>query len=154
VLAAGETPNEPNDGYGTNVGGTVVRARQFPQYVGQANVHLSMNQIANLSSNPQLYVNYPQGPSSAFGRYQITNTNGNFFGCTDWSSSGQDDCAASMLNYYDAVQPAMQGNLQQAIWNMWPWASMPDSGLPGREITMQQATRVFYDALNYLPECN
>jgi len=153
VLAAGETPNEPNDGYGTNVGGTVTTAPQFPQYVGQTNVQLSADQIANLSGNPQLYVQYPQGLSSAFGRYQITNQTANFFGCADFTASGQDDCAASMLEYYDAVQPAMDGNLQQAFWNMFPWASMPDSPLPGRKIGMDQAISIFRDALSYLPEC-
>ncbi len=58
-----------------------------------------------------------------------------------------------MLNYYDAVQPAMQGNLQQAFWNMYQWASMPDSPYRQRELSMQQATNIFYNAMSYLPEC-
>jgi RHS repeat-associated protein len=153
VLASGETPKEPNNGYGTNVGGKVSKAPLFPQYVGQSNVQLSMNQIATLTGNPQLYVSYPQGLSSAFSRYQITNSTAKYFECSDFSPSGQDDCAAAMLNFYDAVQPAMQGDLQQAFWNMWPWASMPNSPLPGRKISMDQALQTFKDALSYLPEC-
>jgi len=153
VLAAGETGGQPNDGYGTNVMGTVAQSPQFPQYVGQSNVQIPMNQLAGLTSNPQLYVQYPQGLSSAFGRYQITNQTGQAFGCTDWTPSGQDDCAASMLNYYDAVQPAMQGNLEQALWNMSAWASMPNSPLPGGHMSMDQAFAIYSNAMTYLPEC-
>jgi len=153
VLGAGETGGQPNDGYGTNVMGTVAQSPQFPQYVGQSNVHIPLNQLGNLTRNPQLYVQYPQGLSSAFGRYQITNQTGQFFGCTDWSPSGQDDCAGNMLNYYGAVQDALGGNLQQAFWDMGAWASMPDSPLPGGHMSMDQAFSIYQNAMTYLPEC-
>ncbi len=62
-----------------------------------------------------------------------------------------------MLNWYDAVQPAMQGNLQQAFWNMWAWASMPDSPLKGNHMSMTTAINLsinlFNNAVNTLPEC-
>ncbi len=72
---------------------------------------------------------------------------------SDISPSAQNDAAAAMLNYYDAVQPALQRNLQQAFWNMFQWASMPDSPYGQSHITMQQATSAFNNALTYLPEC-
>jgi hypothetical protein len=37
---------------------------------------------------------------------------------------------------------------------LWPWASMPDSHLPGKKISMQTALDVFEAALNGgVPEC-
>jgi len=60
---------------------------------------------------------------------------------------------AAMLNYDEAVQPAMQGDIQQALWNMWRWQSMPDSSLGGNHISMTSAIATFQAALSYLPEC-
>jgi len=86
-------------------------------------------------------------------RFQITNSTAKSFGFTDFSPTGQRAAAATMLNYYDAVQPAMQGDFQQAAWNMFPWASMPDSPLPGNHMSMAAAQGIFQNALNTLPEC-
>jgi hypothetical protein len=58
-----------------------------------------------------------------------------------------------LLQYYDAVQPAMQGNFQQAVWNMFKWASMPDSPLSGGKISMDAAYQTFQNALSSRPEC-
>jgi RHS repeat-associated protein len=158
VLASGETPNQPNGGYGTVVGGQVVSAHDpFTIFNGQHNLHLDPSWV---SGHPQIYVRvHPSDPpskwSSAFGRYQITYgtaTNPNF-GFTDFSPAGQDAAANTMLNYYDAVQPAMNGNFEQAIWNMWPWASMPDSPLSGNPLSWQQVTHTFQNSLMTLPEC-
>jgi RHS repeat-associated protein len=155
VLASGETPNESNP-YGTLVGGTVMSAHDpFQIFVGQSNVHLNLSSV---TGQPGMFVRVHNGDSpriwsSAFGRYQITYTTAKNFGFTDFSPAGQDAAATTMLNFYDAVQPAVQGNFQQAVWNMWPWASMPDSPLPGGKISMQAAFGIFQNALNTRPEC-
>jgi RHS repeat-associated protein len=172
VLASGETPGEPNDGYGTLVGGRVASISNpsmlaMGAYVGMpGGANLSASAVSQLSGNPGIYVqvhppdlkhNFPGDPpqkwSSAFGRYQITNTLATQFNMTDWTPSGQDDAVAGMLRYYGAVQPAMDGNFQQAMWNMFKWASMPDAPLPGKKLSMQDAYQTFQDALSYLPEC-
>lgn len=88
------------------------------------------------------------------GRYQITNQTAQFFGFTDWTPTGQDNAAATMPEYYDAVQPAVEGDFQQAAWNMFSWASMPDSPLPGRHMSMQTAADIFNNALHQLPHAS
>jgi RHS repeat-associated protein len=164
VLATGEgTANAQDGGYGLLVYGTIMSAHgNNIQYIGQTytpnNPFLIDNPQDIVGGNPQIYVGvHPNDPprtwTSAFGRYQITYSTAQAFGFTDFSPAGQDAAAATMLNYYDAVQPAMQGDFQQAVWNMWAWQSMPDSSLGGNQISMQTATAVFQDALNTLPEC-
>jgi muramidase (phage lysozyme) len=102
-------------------------------------------------------VQYPQGRSSAFGRYQITNQLAEQYGMTDWTPSGQDDAVAVMLQDDGAVQAAMNGNLEQAFWNMGGtrdgWASMPDSPMPGNHMSMDTAFSIYQNAMTYLPEC-
>lgn len=125
VLAAGETAGAPNDGYGTNYAGTVAISPQFPQYVGQRNVQLTNDQLANLIDNPQFYVPIGNNSySSAFGRYQINYMTAQEYNVTDWTPSGQDDAAAAMLRDTGAVSDAMQGNLQQAFWDMGGWPTL------------------------------
>jgi RHS repeat-associated protein len=163
VLASGETPDEPDDGYGTLVGGSVASISNptmigMGAFMGMRSGHLSMLSLSQLSGNPGLYVQVHAGDtpdkwSSAFGRYQITNTLAKQFKMTDWTPSGQDDAVARMLEYYDAVRPAMEGNFKQAVWNMFKWASMPDSPLSGGKRSMEAAYQTFLDALQYLPEC-
>ena len=147
--------NQPNDGYGTAVQGTVVDSPNFPELVGQTNVQLNQAQLKTLTGNPGINVHVGGvGYSNAFGRYQINGVTAAQFNVTDWTPSGQDDAAAAILEYYNAVQPAMDGNLQQAFWNMFQWASMPDSPYSQPHISMAQATAVYQNALTYLPECS
>ena len=163
VLAAGEgTASAAGGGYGLVVYGTVMSApASFSSLVGQtfgASNPLTIDNPEALNGNPRIYVAVtPNAPpsqwSSAFGRYQITNTTANYFGFTDFSPAGQDAAAAAMLNSYDAVGPAMQGNLQQALWNMWPWASMPDSPLPGNSMSFGAAQSIYNNAIATLPDC-
>lgn len=148
VIAASETRGQPNNGYGTNNRGTVTSSPLFPQYLGQTNVQLSLSQLANLTSNPQMFV----GNSSAFGRYQITNRLAQRYNFTDWTPSGQDDAAATVLNALGAVQAAMQGNFQDAMWDMNnTWVGMPDGRF--QNLTLDQAQQIYNNALSYLPEC-
>ncbi len=164
VLASGETPNEPNDGYGTLVGGTVQSvsnptSEMLGAYVGMSGgANLDIAYLSLYQGNPRIFVQVHRGDkqskwSSAFGRYQITSTLATQFNMTNWTPSGQDDAVGGMLQYYEAVQPAMAGDFQQAVWNMFKWASMPNATAPGAEITMTAAYQTFQDALNYLPEC-
>lgn len=163
VIAAGEgTDTAPNGGYGTLVYGTIASANNdFSDLVGDVNSPSSPVTIDNpelLKGNPQIYVQvHPGDPpkdwSSAFGRYQITNRTAQFFGFKDFSPAGQDAAAATMLQFYDAIEPAMEGNFQQAIWNMWAWQSMPDSPLGGNQMSWSKAEAVYQHALKTLPDC-
>jgi RHS repeat-associated protein len=164
VLASGETPGEPNDGYGTLVRGTIAEidnptSMMLGAQVGMSGgANLPLQYLSLYDRNPGIFVQVHPGDgpkkwSSAFGRFQITYRTANYFGFKDWTPSGQDDAGAAMLKFYDAVQPAMQGNIQQALWNMWPWQSMPDSSLGGNHIPMATAMATFQAALSYLPEC-
>lgn len=157
VIAASETGGEPNNGYGTNARGTVAKSDLFPEYKGKKNVRLSLDQLANLKSNPQLYV--PAGKdkkgnqiySSAFGRYQLT-ASGAAGPVTDWTPSGQDDAAAKVLNALGAVNDAMQGNFQKAMTDInRTWVGMP--GAKYENLSLDRAQQIFNDALGYLPEC-
>jgi RHS repeat-associated protein len=154
VIHAGETPNQPNEGYGTLVQGTVVGAPPaFQAAIGAQGVIIANPQ--ELPGFPHFLVHVSGGVySSAFGRYQMNAATWAQFGNgSSISPSAQDDAAAAMLQYYDAVAPAMQGNLQQAFWNMFQWARMPDSPYGQRQISMQEAMDAFNSALTYLPEC-
>jgi RHS repeat-associated protein len=152
VIAHGEgMDNEPNDGYGTNVFGTVTAAPPaLGALVGKRNIFIRNPE--ELPGHPHLYVG--EVNSTAFGRYQINGPTAAQFGITDFSRNGQDAGATAIMNYYDAVQPALHGNFQQAMWNAGvPWASMPDSPWPQRHITMGDASQTFQNALNTLPDC-
>ena len=166
VLASGETPNEPNDGYGTLVGGTVQsvsnpNSEMLGAYVGMSGgANLDIAYLSLYQGNPRIFVQVHRGDkqskwSSAFGRYQITSTLATQFNMTNWTPkvARMMPPVGGMLQYYEAVQPAMAGDFQQAVWNMFKWASMPNATAPGAEITMTAAYQTFQDALNYLPEC-
>lgn len=116
--------------------------------------HFGMQDLSLLHGNPQLYVPTSGGKySSAFGRYQITNSTANWLRCTDWTPSGQDDCGADLLGRIGATAFAPAGNFQQAISRMAPqWSSMPGGQQP--QMTMDQARQLFDRAIGYLPECN
>ena len=156
VLKAGEGTSGPN-GYGLLVYGTVVSAPpQFSNLVGTTGT--PSNPIVldpnSLSGFPNIGVQSGPWRTHAFGAYQfMPGTWKQFGGGSDISASAQDDVAANMLEYYDAVQPAMDGNLQQAFWNMFQWASMPDSPYNQPHMSMQRAIDLFNKALGYLPEC-
>jgi muramidase (phage lysozyme) len=59
-----------------------------------------------------------------------------------------------MLQEDGAVTAAMQGNFQQAMWNMGPtWASLPDAPYNQPQISMSQAYADYQTALATLPAC-
>ena len=157
VLKEGEGTSGDN-GYGRLVNGKVLSAPDNPNLVGQTGTNknpivLDPNSLSGFP-NIKVQVNANGLISHAFGAYQFMPGTWTFFGGgSDISPSAQDDVAANMLEYYDAVQPAMGGDLQQAFWNMFQWASMPDSPYSQSHISMQRAKAVYGDALNYLPEC-
>ena len=160
VVAHGEgMDNEPNDGYGTLVGGTVVQApAQFQDLIGTVNAHI--DDPENLEGHPGILVRVGHDRnghvlmSTAFGRYQIISGTASSMGFTDFSPRGQDDAGIALLEWYDAVEPAMQGDFQQAMWNAGvAWASMPDSPYAQRHITMEDAQGSYQNALNTLPDC-
>ena len=165
VLSVAEgTSGVQDGGYGLLVYGTIEIAHgNWAQYVGQtynaANPFLIGNPQDIVGGSPPIFVlapgfpNDPRNYSSAFGRFQITSSLAQEFGFTDFSPAGQRANAAAILNSDSAVQPAMQGDLQQAAWNMWRWASMPDSPLPGNHIDMDTWKNIFKLGMLTLPEC-
>jgi RHS repeat-associated protein len=157
VLKEGEGTGG-DSGYGRLVNGEVLSAPDNPDLVGETGTNkdpivLDPNSLSGFP-NIKVQVNDNGLISHAFGAYQFMPGTWTFFGGgSDMSPSAQDDVAANMLDYYDAVQPAMDGDLQQAFWNMFQWASMPDSPYSQSHISMQRAKAIYGDALKYLPEC-
>ena len=146
--------NEPNDGYGTLVRGTVVAAPlAFSALIGERNIVFVNPE--ELPGFPHFLVHVQDTLySSAFGRYQVTFDTAATFNATDMSPRGQDDTAIRIMQSLDMVSPAMAGNLQQAMWNgNTTWASLPDSPYGQPTMTMPQAQSVFDSALHTLRDC-
>ncbi len=155
VIAAGETPNEPNNGYGTLVRGIVYSAPYpFNIFVGQRNVHLDPSWV---SGHPGIQVQWNPAyqTSSAFGRYQIIAPTATSFGFNDFSPRGQDAAANVLMQNLGMVPPAMRGNLALAMARgRGTWASLPGANAPGQHsMSMAAAQSVLNNALTTLPEC-
>jgi muramidase (phage lysozyme) len=155
VIAAGEVPGEPSNGYGTLVKGTVYSAPPpFTNLIGQRNVQLDPSK---LSGHPGIQVQWNPAykTSSAFGRYQITVGTAAAYGITDFSPRGQDAGAETIMKALGMVVPAMQGNLAQAMaLGSSTWASLPGANAPGQNsMSLAKARSVFNNALDTLPDC-
>lgn len=155
VIHAGETPNDPNNGYGALVHGVVYSAPYpFNIFVGQRNVNLDPS---SLSGHPGIQVRWNPNfkTSSAFGRYQITVGTAALYNITDFSPRGQDAGAEAMMQDLNMVVPAMDGNLALAMARgSGTWASLPGANNPGQHaMSMAQAKSVFQNALETLTDC-
>ena len=155
VIAHGEgTDTDPNMGYGTLVRGTIIGApAAFESVVGRRNL-VFLNQEA-LPGFPHFLVNVTGDlNSSAFGRYQINYATAQDLHMTDMSRNGQDSAATTLMWRADMIAPAMAGNLQQAMQNGGrTWASLPGSPYGQPTMTMEEANRVFQEAMRTLPDC-
>jgi RHS repeat-associated protein len=145
VIAAGEVPGEPNDGYGTVVHGTVVAAPPpFSNLIGTTNAH-----IANpgaLTGHPHILVRFANGPcpdncSTAFGRYQIL---ARYAGSMSMSPASQDAYANREMRSIGALRDAASDDFQAAVADLGKrWQSMPGTTLGGHQISLQRAVNVF-----------
>jgi muramidase (phage lysozyme) len=128
VVAAGETPGEPNNGYGTVVKGTVISAPASTGIKpGTRNAQIA--DPSSLTGHPNILVQVGPGlRSTAFGRYQIINGTAKSNGFNDFSPTGQDAAADTLMDKRGMTSAAMNGNIQQAIQNGGrEWASLPGS---------------------------
>jgi RHS repeat-associated protein len=145
VVGAGETPGEPNSGYGTVVRGTVIAApEQFSDLIGTTNAHIE--DPSALTGHPHILVQVtPNLRSTAFGRYQIlAGSAGNM---TDFSPAGQDAYADSKLKSRGSVRDASRGNIQAALADAGrEWASMPGSPYGQPTLTLHRAIQTFLNA--------
>ena len=152
VIAAAEgTASQPHGGYGSFIYGTVKSApgdfSGLDGLKGTPNSPITIENPEALGGNPGVLVQVAPGlNSTALGRYQINAPTAKQFGMTSYSPDAQDTAAISILSYYNAIQPAMDGDFQQAMWNAGvPWASLPDSPSGQPTITMGRAQSI-YDA--------
>jgi RHS repeat-associated protein len=159
VIADAEgTASQPNGGYGLLIYGTVISAPpEFSSIIGQTGTPANPIYVWNpaaLPGNPGILVQAGANKSTAFGRYQINASTAAAYGMTSMSPAAQDAAAATMLQEDGAVTAAMQGNFQQAMWNMGPtWASLPDAPYNQPQISMSQAYADYQTALATLPAC-
>lgn len=155
VIHAGETPREPNGGYGSVVRGTVISApSQFQSLIGTRNAHIS--DPSALQGHPGILVDPGNGlkPSTAFGRYQITKGTAQTYKITDWSPSGQDAGVNSIMADKGMTDAALSGNYQDAMWDgNKTWASLPDSPYGQPVMTMNKANAIMTNAFQTLPAC-
>jgi RHS repeat-associated protein len=128
VVAAGETPGEPNNGYGTVVKGTVISAPASTG-ISPGTKNAQIADPSSLTGHPNILVQVGPGlRSTAFGRYQILSGTAKSYGFTDFSPAGQDAAADTLMDKRGMVTAAMNGNIRQAIQNGGrEWASLPGS---------------------------
>jgi RHS repeat-associated protein len=154
VVASGETPGEPDNGYGTVVRGTVIGAPDpFASLIGTTNAHI--DDPAALAGHPNILVQVNKNlQSTAFGRYQILNKSARGMGMTDFSAAGQDAYANSLLRSRGSVNAAAGGNFTGAMSKAGgEWASMPGSPYGQGGISLQSAAKTFLSALSSSSEC-
>jgi muramidase (phage lysozyme) len=148
ALASGETPNEPDNGYGTIVKGTVTSAPpQYSNLIGQTNVHLDP---WTLSTHPGIHVHFGKGSgsdsySTAAGRYQILQR----YAPTPFYPPNQDAYANSELKSVGARTDAMNGDFTAAMADAGTrWQSMPGSNLGGKQIPLANAANAFLQGIS------
>lgn len=140
------TANDPNNGYGTVVRGTVVRAAD-PSLVGQTNVTVSdftQHPNALVHVNGTLY-------STAAGRYQFLYGTWNGLGLPDFSGPNQDLGGVMLMQRRNMIGPLSSGNFQQAVINgNKEWASLP--GSPYGQGT-RSMSRLLHEFINAMASC-
>jgi RHS repeat-associated protein len=156
VVASGETPGEPNNGYGTLVGGTVIAAPPaFQDLIGTRNAHIPNPE--HLTGHPHILVHVGRDRtgqdinSTAFGRYQFLAGTAQGLNMADFSAASQDAAADSLLRQRhhgsSAVDAASRGNIQSALAIAGlTWASMPGSPYNQRTVPLATAVGTFLNA--------
>lgn len=147
VVASGETPNEPDNGYGTVVGGVVIAAPPpFSDLVGTRNAHIS--NPSGLTAHPNILVEVHRGlRSTAFGRYQINVGTAAELNMTNFSPAGQDGAADRLLRSTGAVRDASRGDIQSAFARAGQrWASMPGAPYGQPTLSLARAVQSFLQA--------
>ena len=151
--------NQPNLGYGTLVGGTVLTAPGEPWIEGQRYSsrqpwNMSPSDLASLRSHPYITVNAGVSISTAFGRYQFTVATWNQFGSGGMTPAAQNMAMNALMDKVGMTADAMAGQIAQAIWDgNTRWASLPDSPFNQPTKSWAETIAAFQNALNTLPEC-
>jgi hypothetical protein len=73
----------------------------------------------------------------------------------DWSAAGQDKWVGQELIRLGAVKAAGDGDFKGAMAIIaGPWVSMPGGKNANTHVTLEQAEKIYKNALATLPECN
>jgi muramidase (phage lysozyme) len=153
-VASGETPGQPDDGYGTVVGGTVISAPPpFTDLIGTRNAHI--DDPSSLDGHPDTLVQVSKNlRSTAFGRYQILYRSAQAQNMTDSSPAGQGAYANNLLTSRGTVGAAEGGHFRNAMKDAGKeWASMPGSPYGQGGISLNAAASTFLGALKSAQEC-
>ncbi len=145
------TAHHPNNGYGIVAHGLVIRAPGHPELVGTVGTPNNPTTIIDFSGHPNTLVRFRQRRprnTSAAGRYQFLRRTWEGLGLPDFSPENQDIGAVMLLQQEGAIEPLLEGNVEQAAFNARrQWASLPRSphGQPTRR--MSDFQRTYDDAL-------
>jgi RHS repeat-associated protein len=154
VLASGETPGQPNNGYGTVAMGTVISASApFSGLIGTRNAQIA--DPSSLTGHPDILVQVNKSlRSDAFGRYQILYKSAQGRHMTNFSPAGQDAYANALLKSRGALSDAAGGNIQAALADAGKeWASMPGSPYGQGGISLPSAVQTFNSAIASAQVC-
>lgn len=137
------------------------RVRQFLDKISVSegadyNTLVGGRKIRDLSRHPNTVgLTTKAGPSTAFGRYQITGTTNRTklrkYADLDYSPENQDVRAVELLRQTKALDALEQGDEQTAMRRAGrEWASIPGSPLPGRKNTRAFQTQAAQDPLSQI----
>lgn len=141
ILSGGLVPSDPNRAALADP-----RVKGFLDKISQSegadyNTLVGGRKINDLSRHPNVVgLTTSAGPSTAFGRYQITGTTNRTklakYKDLDYSPDNQDLRAVELLRQTKALDALQSGDEQTAIRRAGrEWASLPGSPLPGRKNT-------------------
>ena len=155
------TADQPNDGYGTLVGGRVISAPQSYSglkvgryYSTGAPWNMSAQDVESLTAHPNILVDATVSNSTAFGRYMFNVGTWNQFGTGGPTHDAQDQAMERLMNRLGMIDDAMSGQIVQAIWDgNTRWAGLPDSPFNQHPKSWAETIKAFQDAMNYLPKC-
>jgi len=141
------TGNDPDNGYGRVVKGTVIRAPHHPELVGQRNVTTT-----DFSKHPNILVrvNSKDDPSTAAGRYQFLYDTWSKLRLPDFSPESQDIGAVMLLQGRGSLKPLLNDDFERAVLNSRKeWASFPKSPYGQPTKTMDQLKTFYNEALEF-----
>lgn len=145
-LSAGFLPNDPNKNVLSDP-----RVRGFLDTIGASegadyNTLVGGRKISDLSRHPNIVgLRTSAGPSTAFGKYQITGTTNKTklakYASLDYSPENQDLRAVELLRQTGALDALQNDRPDEAVKLAGKeWASLPGSPLPGRKRSLAFAT--------------
>lgn len=146
IAFAEGTGSDPDNGYGRVANGTVVRAPNHPELLGQRNVTTT-----EFSKHPNILVKVNSTKwSTAAGRYQFLINTWNELKLPDFGRESQDIGGVKLLNRRGSLVPLLNDDFETAVLNSnKEWASFPGSPYGQPKKTMDQLKTFYNEALQY-----